>query len=92
MTTREIKFRAWDEGNKVMHQDFEFIRSGSAENDWIVFRSDKQPLFSKPHPFENPYFSKQFVIMEFTGLQDMHGSDIYEGDIIEVEIDQLLNQ
>ena len=26
---REIKFRAWEEINKVMHFDFRFIKSGN---------------------------------------------------------------
>lgn len=32
---KEIKFRAWDEQNKVMHNDFQFIKSGDSGNDWI---------------------------------------------------------
>lgn len=34
---REIKFRAWDENNEVMHNDFQFIKSGNDGNDWILF-------------------------------------------------------
>ncbi len=29
---REIKFRAWDEKNKIMHYDFQFIKSGEEDN------------------------------------------------------------
>jgi hypothetical protein len=67
---REIKFRAWDERHKVMHNDFQFIRSGIEGNDWIVFTSDRQTLQTNPHPLENPYFQQQFKIMQFTGLYD----------------------
>lgn len=81
--SREIKFRAWDEREKVMHYDFEFIQSGIEGNDWIVFKSDKHKLDLKPHPFDNPYFSQQLKIMQFTGLKDKNSlTDIYEYDII----------
>jgi proteasome assembly chaperone (PAC2) family protein len=73
------KFRAWDEQNKVMHHDFQFIKSGNEGNDWIVFTSDKQKLSDEPHPLSNPYFQQQLVIMENVGI-----NDIYEGDIVDL--------
>ena len=82
---REIKFRAWDEMNKIMHYNFQFIRSGTEDNDWIVFTSDKQKLDDKIHPLENPYFQQQFKIMQWTGIKD-----IYEGDKVQLDSEDSL--
>ena len=81
----KIKFRAWDERNKVMHYDFQFIQTGNEGNDWIIFISDKFPLSNnETNPFENPnpYFSQQLKKMQYIGIRDKNDTDIYNGDIV----------
>jgi len=74
------KFRAWDERNEVLHNNFRFINSGPTGSDWILFVSDLQPLSS--NWVTNPYFFQQFHIMMFSGYSDMNNREIYQNDIV----------
>ena len=78
---KEHKFRAWDNSNKVMHYGFEYIRSGTQGNGWIIFKSDKQKLENE-EVFDNPYFAQQLEIMEYIGKRDCNDNEIYVQDIL----------
>ena len=63
---REIKFRAWDKERKEMSEPFEVLSLG------IPFRDGNTRYL---YFDENP-------LMQFTGLGDAKGIEIYEGDIL----------
>lgn len=78
-----VKFRAFDLQSKIMHYDFQFISSGDNNDDWIIFKSDKQTL-GNGEVLANPYFRQQIKIMESWDRKDKDGQQLYDDDILEI--------
>lgn len=77
---REIKFRAWDKETKKMHYQLVKPRTDKNTRDELIIQFDCTGYSART---ESKFIGSD-CLMQYTGLKDKNGREIFEGDVVKI--------